>query len=420
MTILAKLTLFSSMAGGLSFAISDRDMAATVARMKTDEKITFLQGKLNTEPANAQVESLLASTFLQKLRETMDPVYLQRASALVDRMLTQDARSYAGLRLQNEIDMQRHNFPKVAERSTELLDRNPSDAGTVGMMGDALMEMGRYDEAGKAYLHMIALSPNMDSYNRLAYQRFVTGNTEEALSWMDQAVKAGSKLPEHEAWCLTEFGDLLFKTGHNDDARAAYREAIAALPGYHRANASFGRFLAAQGDFSGAITRLKQAQASVPLPDYAASLAAIYVQTGQNAEAQQQLALIDAIDKLMVVNGETMNRNLAVILADEDRKLDRAIALAKAEFSVRNDVFTYDALSWVLFKQKRYEEAQAASRKAVAENTPDPILHFHAGMIALALKDSEGAKSELNRALRLNPKFDFRFAPEAVRVLGTI
>ncbi len=391
---------------GAMFAQADRPLSGLQSRytlaelkgMKTDARISFLESKLKKQPNDSQLEGLLAAAFLQKLRETIDPVYLQRAANVVDHMLSRNPASYEALRLENEIDMQRHDFPRVAARARELLDRNPSDSGTVGLLGDALMEMGKYAEAGEAYERMLELSPNLFSYNRIAYHRFVTGNAPEALSWMNQAVRAGSDSPENEAWCLVEFGDLLFKTGHIEDARAAYKQALSAFPEYHRAHAALGRLLAAEGDYSQAIERVKKAQATVPFPDYAALLEALYRRIGKNEEADRQLALIDTIDRLMKVNGETMNRNLAVFLADEDRKLDRALELAQAEFRVRNDVFTYDALSWVEYRRKSYKEAAAASEKALEEKTPDPMLYYHAAMIEVALDHKDSAKRDLERA----------------------
>ncbi len=400
--------------------LQNRYTAAELKGMKTDERISFLHAKLKTQPNDERLEGLLAAAFLQKLRETIDPVYLRNAAGVVDRMLSANPKSYMALRLENEIDMQRHDFPKVAARARELLERNPSDSGTVGLLGDALMEMGKYDEAGEAYTRMTELSPNLFSYNRLAYHRFVTGNAVEALSWMSEAVRAGSDSPENLAWCLVEFGDLLFKTGHVEEAKAAYKHALLSFPDYHRANAALGRLLAAEGDDSGAVEHVKKAQAAVPLPDYAAILEALYRRAGNKEEENRQIELIDTIDKLMKVNGETMNRNLAVILADEDRKLDRALELAQVEFTVRNDVFTYDALSWVEYKRKSYTEAAAASEKALAKETPDPILYYHAGMIDAALGRKDAAKRHLERALALNPKFDFRYATEAKRTVQTL
>ena len=66
------------------------------------------------------------------------------------------------------------------------------------MLGDSLMEMGKYDEANDAYKQMLSLGANLASYNRVAYHRFVTGKGDEALSWMMlNAVRAGSRTPEN-------------------------------------------------------------------------------------------------------------------------------------------------------------------------------------------------------------------------------
>jgi uncharacterized protein HemY len=201
------------------------------------------------------------------------------------------------------------------------------------------------------------------------------------------------------------------------DAAAAYSQALLKFPTYHRANAAAGRLRAAEGDYAHAIELLKKAQQSVPLPEYAAMLEALYRRVGETQKADRELASIDTVDKLMHVNGETMNRNLAVIFADENRNLDRALELAEVEFKVRNDVFTYDVLGWVQFKRKHYQEAEEASAIALRQGTADPMFYYHAGLIELALNRMDTGKRYLNKALALSPHFDFRYAPDARRTL---
>src|ERR1019366_3580627 len=133
-------------------------------------------------------------------RETTDFAYLNRASAIVDKMLAADPQSYDGIRLSAEIETHRHNFPRSAELARQLLERNPSDAGAMGMLGDSLMELGQWDAGGEVDKQMVELAPNLTSYNRIAYHRFVTGDADQALSWMAMAVAAGSPIPENLAW----------------------------------------------------------------------------------------------------------------------------------------------------------------------------------------------------------------------------
>jgi len=169
------------------------------ARLSSNERIAAYEKLLAQSPADPKIQAGLAEAFIQKLRETTDFAYLNRASALVDKMLAADSKSYDGLRLSAEIETHRHNFPKAAQLAEDLTERNPSDTGSLGMLGDSLMEMGQYAAAESAYRRMIELGPNLASYNRIAYHRFVTGQTGEALSWMNLAVEAGSKVPENLA-----------------------------------------------------------------------------------------------------------------------------------------------------------------------------------------------------------------------------
>jgi tetratricopeptide (TPR) repeat protein len=412
--IMKSFLLFCCLAASVTFAETRKPQTAG---MSSDERIAYFETSLKDTPNDATVQAGLASAFIQKMRETTDFAYLNRAAAIVDKMLSTDPASYDGIRLSAEIETHRHNFPRSAELASKLLERNPSDAGALGMLGDSLMELGQYYDAGQAYEQMLVLAPNLASYNRVAYHRFVTGDAKQALNWMAMAVASGSPTPENLAWCLVEFGDMLSKTGRAEDARAAYAQALQALPGYHRAHAALGRVLAAEGKFEEASANFQKAQAVIPLPEYAEALEAIYNKLGKTAEAAQQRGLIDVIDKLGRVNGEKGNRALALVYADQNRNLDRALELIRGELETRKDVYTYDALSWVLFRSGRQKDAEEASRKALAQHTPEPMFLYHAGMIAIAGGNAEAGKALLEQALDLNPAFAYPQALDARSIL---
>jgi tetratricopeptide (TPR) repeat protein len=355
-------------------------------------------------------QATLAAGYIQKLRETGDGSYLDRAAKILDAVLAKDSGNYEAQRLRNEIALQLHEFTKVVEESRRLSATSPKDPRNFGTLGDALMEMGQYDEAAGAYQRMLDLRPGLSSLNRVAFYRFVTGDPEDAIAAMNEAISAGSPVPENLAWCLVDLGWMYFKTGKIDDAAAAFHRALDVFPGYHRAYAGMGQTLAAQGNIPAAIESYKRAQAVVPMPDYAAALAALYEIGGKRGEGKKQQALLDMLDQIGLARGETTNRNMAVAYADQGRKLDRALQLAQAELNSRKDVYTYDALAWVLFKNGRYAEAEESSAKALALETTEPAFYYHAGMIAAALHNAVAAKKYLERALALNPKFDLRQA----------
>lgn len=384
-----------------------RSPAQQLFTASTDERIRTYQKMLEAASGDLQLQAGLISAYLQKLRESADYHYLDLASKLVDRILEKDGGNFTALRFQNEIDLQRHDFKAVAERAQDMAKYAPSDPGNWGNIGDALMELGEYERAGQAYSKMFSLRPNLASYNRLAYFHFVTGDAQGAIELMRDAVEAGDPLPENTAWCLAELGDMYFKIGKLTEAADAYGNALDLFPGLHRASAGLGKVQAIRGQIEVAIRSFERAQSIVPLVEYAGALEDLYAAVGKPEKARQQRDLVSTIEKIGKVTNEKTNRNLALVLADHSRDLKFALELMETEIPVRGDVYTWDALSWVLFKSGRTEEAKIAMAKALRLGTPEPRFYYHAAKIALASGDEPAARAYSQRVTSLNAKFDF-------------
>ena len=189
------------------------------AQSKTDERIATYSKAVAAQPGSAHLQSLLARAYIQKMRETVDFSYLDRASSLVESVLVRDPGNYEALRLRSEIDMERHEFARVAEYSQEMTRYAPDDPANWGSLGDASMELGRYDAAREAYTKMLALRPDLASYNRIAWYQFVNGHVDEAIALMKNAIAADSPAAENVAWCWNDLGNIYFKTGHLDRGR---------------------------------------------------------------------------------------------------------------------------------------------------------------------------------------------------------
>jgi tetratricopeptide (TPR) repeat protein len=379
---------------------------AESARAPIDERISSLERQSQSRPDNDRLQAALISSYLQKLRESGDRVYLERAEKVVNRMLERDGGSVSALRFQNEIDLQRHEFRAVADRALDLTKYAPSDPGVWGNLGDASMELGEYEQAKQAYLRMFALRPNLASFNRMAYWHFVAGDPQRAMESMQNAIAAGDAEPQRVAWCWAELGDMQFKAGRLAEAANSYRAALRLFPRLHRASAGLGKVEAAHGNVQVAIADYERAQAILPLVEYAATLEDLYLAAGKPLEARKQRGLLNAIEKIGAATNEKTNRNLALALADRDQDLDLALALVQAEIPVRGDVYTWDALSWVLYKSGRMPEAKEASIKALALGTPEPLFYYHASKIALAAGNKEDARVYFRNLVALNGRFD--------------
>jgi tetratricopeptide (TPR) repeat protein len=396
--LLARLCFAQSGNEKVGDLLQDRALYEAVARLKTDDRIAMYATLSGAKPNDAHYQNQMAATYLQKMRETMDPEYLTRAAKIVDSVISNDRQNYEALRLRSAIELERHDFPRAAANSRELIRIAPEDPWSYGTLGDSLMELGEYSAAADAYQKMVQLRPDMSSYNRAAYYRFVAGDAPGAIEIMKMAVEAGSRSPENVAWCLVDLGNMQLKVGRAEEAAKAFGGALKLFPGYHPAYAGLGKLNAQAGKIDTAIEQYTKAQAAVPLPEYASALEDLYLAAGKPADARMQAERLTVIERMDQAAGFSANRNLALAYADHGRKLDHALAMIREEMKTRRDIYEYDALAWVLYRNKQYTEAREASAKALEVNTPEPLFHFHAAMIAKALDDSAGARKHLEQA----------------------
>ena len=122
--------------------------------------------------------------------------------------------------------------------------------------------------------------------------------------------------------------------------------------------------------------------------------------------------------KLEGAANQKANRTISLIYANQNRNLARSLEFARADFEVRQDVYTYDALAWALYRNKQYAEAKTAMAEALKLGTPEPMFYYHAGVIATAGGRTQEGQAMLRKALALNPNFAFPQADDARRRLA--
>jgi len=215
-------------------------------------------------------------------------------------------------------------------------------------------------------------------------------------------------------------GERYFQSGDLEDAESSYASGIAVDPNHYRSLAGLAKVRAAQGKSEQAIQLYQRSIAIVPFPVYVAELGDVYTKEGKLREAEQQYELVEYIGHISELNRVLANRELALFYADRGIKLREALELARNELAVRHDIYTWDALAWVLYKNGQFSEAGQAMEKALSLHTNDPQLLFHAGMICHSLAREVDAEDFLRRALKTNPHFHVLDAEVAAHTLADI
>jgi tetratricopeptide (TPR) repeat protein len=400
--------------------------AASAQERPTDQTLRFLQSKVVVDPDDALAHNRLAGAYIRKARESGDITYYGLAEQTAQRSLQLVPSGPVAARantLVAVVQLARHQFREALVSVRTALDQDPSEQTPQAIAGDALVELGEYDEAGRAYARLAGLDGPRRPDARVAYLKFLRGDTPGAIASMREAVaRSAVAMPVGEplAWTRTQLGHLLLSTKDLAGAEAAYRDALTALPGYHPALAGSAAVQAARGKLPDAAALYQKALDVVPLPEYAAALGDVHTKLGRTSEANKQYALVEYIGKLSALNQTVYNRELALFYADHERKLPQALELARKELEARRDIYTYDVLAWTLYRNGQAREAQAAMKEALKLGTQDARLWFHAGMIHRALGEDDAARTALARALALNPRFHVLHAEAAAAALAEL
>lgn len=371
-----------------------------------DRQIVAAQGVIERAPKLSSGYNLLAAAYMQKARETEDFGYYARAEELFKRSFEIEPNNHGATKIQSFVLLAYHRFAEALEVAHRSVQQDPTDYEAYGALVDALVELGKYEDAKQAVQTMLDVRPYTASYARASYLRSLYGKTEGAIEAMRLAVQSANPGdPESVAWCLVHLGDELTNAGRSKEAELEYDRALFTFPGYSLALTAKARARLAAGDTDKAIEFYKQAQEQVPLPDAVIELGDLYAKLGRPEDAKRQYDLVEFIERTSNTGG-TYSRQLALFYADHDIKLDEALAIARSERTARSDIFTNDVLAWCLYKKGELAEAKTEIDAALRLGTRDARMFYHAGMIYKALGDGQNAGRYLKQALAINPHFN--------------
>lgn len=387
--------------------------------------IRFLENKVKNDPEDFSASNKLAALYLQRLRETGDVSYLNLAfrAARASLASVPDVRNSGGLAALAQAESASHDFVSAKEHALRLSQIEPTKSYPQGILGDALLELGEYEQAEIAY-KKITLLDGGASYNsetRFARLAQLRGDNAGAQKHFADALTftLNQSAPPREtvAWIRWQLGETAFSVGDYETAERNYRAALVTFPDYYRAVASLGKSRHALGDLSGAIAQYEKAVRLLPDPNYVAALGDLYTLAGRETDAKKQYELVEQIGHLNELSGALYNRQLALFFADHDLNTEDAYQLATKEYEARKDIYGADALGWTALKANKLTEAQAAIKDALRLGTQDARLFYHAGMISDAAGDKGAARDFIKRALALNPQFDALQSVAARKIL---
>jgi tetratricopeptide (TPR) repeat protein len=386
---------------------------------QTVAEIAGLQARLAVNPDDESALTDLGFALLQRVRETADPSLYGEADKVLAHAAMLQPDDPLVLVATGGLQLGRHEFADALETGRAALAILPDLPAARAIEVDALVELGRYDEADAAAERLLALRQDIVSLPRISYLRELHGDLAGALEAMRTAAASAGVAPENAAYVTALLGTLLVKTGDTAGAEAAYQHALELVPNHAPAIAGLGRLAVARSDLDEAIRQFERASAILPLPEYVIALGEAQEAAGDKASATKSYDLARAEIKLFEAAGVTVDLELALFEADHGDP-SRALALAQAAYDRAPTIRAADALAWALHRSGRDDEAKRRSDEALRLGSKDPLLQFHAGAIAAALGDVPVARTALQLALDVDAGFSATGAAEARKLLAAL
>src|SRR5436190_1888536 len=280
----------------------------------------------------------------------------------------------------------------------------PKQADGWALLGDAYLQKVRetgdasfYTRAAGVLRRALALSPNdagaLAGAGTLALARhdFATG-----LRYGEAAHRAAPNvvLP------LGVIVDAQVELGRYGEAARTLNRMVDLKPNL----ASYARVSYFRG-LHGAVARL-------PLPEYVVALGETELAAGRRTAARRDLALVDAEERLLRVNGVNTDVDLALFEANHGDPA-RGVALARRAWGAAPSVRSADALGWSLTRAGNPAAGLRWAKRSLRLGSADPAFLYHAGMTARATGHAALAQRWLRRALARNPRFSPLYAPRA-------
>lgn len=333
-----------------------------------------------------------------------DPTAYARAETAVDEALRLAPYGARPLRAKAVLANARHEFEVGLSAARAAVTAEPDVASPYGPLVDALLELGRYDEAATAVQTMVDLRPDLASYARVAYVRELRGDLAGATTAMEAALQAASR-PADVAFARFQLGELAWQQGRLDEADTAYQTAARLDPRSLDPPAGIAKVLGARGDLAGAVSVLAPVIDRAPTPGLVVQLAELKRAAGDFAGADRLEELLDAQRRLFQANGVVLDLELAVHSADTGIGLARGLEDARDAYRSRPSVFAADALAWQLHAAGRSAEALRYADEALRLSTPRASFRWHRSEIRRSLGDVAGADQDLQATTRLNARF---------------
>ncbi len=359
------------------------ELANAAEWKKTQEKTAELKAKLAVNANDVKTRLQLATIFIAEQRITGEHHYYYPAiEKILNGVLSLDAKNFEANVYKASLRMSQHQFADAKKIAEEAKNINPNNAYVYGILVDANVELGNYEEAIAMSDRMQAIKPSLEAYSRASYLREIHGDYYGSIEAMKMAVQAGLPGSEPQCWSRNMLGDLYYNTGNLIAAENAYAENLVMRPSYAQSMAGLAKVETKKKNYVRAIALLDSANAIMPQSSFEEQKADVYVAMGDTKKAIDKY---NEIQKLLIADANSGHHSVSLELCRsfiKTNQWDSAKKYAMMEYAIRpKNIDVNNELAWIAYNQKNVAKAKEYLKTATSTSSKNPELLKRSALI---------------------------------------
>ncbi len=421
-TLLVCILLFSKKANGKIPSFKERAGGVSLSAewLNTKKAMQGLLAAIEQNPEDYKSMLQLSQAYIQESRITGNHGYYDKAALeLLDKILEAEPKNFDALCFKATVLLSQHHFTDGLAVAQKALPINPDNAFIYGILCDANLELGKYDEAVKMADKMVSVRPDIRSYSRVSYLREIYGDMPGAKQAIKLAIAAGYPGLEQTEWSRCILAHLYENTGILDSAEYQYKIALQERPDYAFAIAGLGRIAKAQGNYKDAIFYFEKVKGMIIEFSFSDELTDLYRLNKQPNEANTNA---EEVIKMLGPNSDVEGEDGHGHYADKElayaylktNDIEKALKHALLEYERRPaNIDVSETLAWVKYKNNEFTEANKLINDALKTNSKNPVLLTRAGLIKIKAGETEKGKALIKTARETDPFLDIELRNEA-------
>jgi len=335
-------------------ALLDRNevLAQSAEWAVVKSKAAELMMKINADSMDSKSRLQLAQLYMQEARITGEhPYYYPATLKILDDVIKREPGSFEALAFKSSVLLSLHHFEEAKEVGQRALTINADNGFIYGVLCDANVELGNYEEAVKMSDKMQVIRPGLESYSRASYLREIYGQNEGAIEAMKLAFEAGLPGTEEASWAGNTLTHLYINAGDYKNANQVADMILTQRPSYAFAIDAKGQVAMAEGNYDQAIKLFDQAIAIMPEFSFYENMADAYKAKGDDAKYKEIYKNVITMLAEDAASGHYTDMELALVYTKLN-EMDMALEHAQKEYNRRPSNIDVNAtMAWVLYNK---------------------------------------------------------------------